>query len=272
MTISDSLSQDYEQEIRVWHERRIANLMRDYGWLTLVALDWLEEGTNSIPNVGTLTLKDNTITFKAVPGEVVPGASPILSGKPFTGGALRSDAEEGGPDMVMIGSRAFTVIKRGGRYAVRMWDKDSPRRKDFKGIERYPVSLKWKIEARWEPYDPPKHITVATVIPGYDAEYPVPGVATFSIDGKEYRLEPVLEEPGGDYFFIIGDKTNGKETYGGGRYLYSTPAKDGRVIIDFNKAYNPPCVFTEYATCPLPPPGNRLAIPVTAGEKNYEHD
>lgn len=266
-THTDSSVQTHQDEIRAWHERRIANLTRDYGWLTLIALDWLQESSNTVSGVGTILLKENVITF-----QTLPGAAAMVSGKQFTTGTLRSDADKGGPDTVMIGSRAFTVIKRGERYAVRMWDKNSARRKEFKGIERYPVSAKWRIEAKWQPYDPHKKISVATVIPGYVAEYPVPGAAVFSIDGNEYRLEPVLEEPDGDYFFIFGDKTNGKETYGGGRYLYAKPAKDGKVIIDFNKAYNPPCAFTEYATCPLPPPGNRLPISVNAGEKNYEHD
>lgn len=260
-------AQEYEKEIQAWHERRIATLKRDFGWLTLVALDWLNEGRNTVKGIGTVTLRAGEISFRPNDGVRV-----TLSGRPFLGGMLRSDADAGGPDTVVIDSRAFVVIKRGERYALRMWDKESPRRKQFKGIERYPVSLKWRIEARWEPYDPPKTIRVATVIPGYEEEYPVPGVAIFTIDGTEYRLEPVLEEPNGDYFFIVGDKTNGKETYGGGRYLYASPARDGKVILDFNKLYNPPCVFTEFATCPLPPQGNRLPIPITAGEKKYEHE
>lgn len=265
MTPSDSTA--YEKEIQAWHERRIANLKREYGWLTLVALDWLNEGTNDVREIGTVTLQGNQIFFRAN-----EGVNAIRSGKSVVEGLLRSDADAGGPDTVFVGSKAFVVIKRGDRYAIRMWDKESPRRQHFKGIERFPVSLQWRIEARWEPYTPPKQIRVATVIPGYEEEYPVPGVAVFTLDGKEYRLEPVLEEPGGDYFFIVGDKTNGKETYGGGRYMYAKPAKDGKVIIDFNKSYNPPCVFTEFATCPLPPPGNRLPIPIPAGEKYWKPD
>jgi uncharacterized protein (DUF1684 family) len=110
---------------------------------------------------------------------------------------------------------------------------------------------------------------IPTIIAGYEEDYPVPGVAIFEIGGKEYRLEPVLEEPNGDYFFIFGDKTNGTETYGAGRFLYAKPAQGGRVILDFNKSYNPPCAFTEFATCPLPPPQNKLPIRIEAGEKKY---
>jgi uncharacterized protein (DUF1684 family) len=266
MTRGDSATDAYEKEIRAWHERRIASLKKDYGWLTLVALDWLHEGPNEVKGIGMIVLHNTTITFEAF-----PNVEPTRSGQPFRAGILHSDAEKGGPDTVAVGSKAFVVIKRGERYALRMWDKESPRRQQFKGIERFPVSTKWRIEARWEPYTPPKTIRVATVIAGYEQEYPVPGVAIFTIDGKEYRLEPVLEEPHGDYFFIVGDRTNGKETYGGGRYLYASPPGNGKVIIDFNKLYNPPCVFTEFATCPLPPPANRLPIPIHAGEKKYDH-
>jgi hypothetical protein len=267
ITPDDSTKQVYENEVKAWHERRIANLKRDYGWLTLVALDWLHEGTRQVTGIGTLTLRGSEISFRASDGVAV-----TRSAKPFVGGSLRNDAEHGGPDTVVAGSKAFTIIERGGRFAVRMWDRENPKRKEFKGIERYPVSLQWRFEAKWEPYDPPKNISVATVIPGYQEEYPVPGVAIFTIDGKQYRLEPVLETPDGDYFFIFGDKTNGRETYGGGRYMYSKPAKDGRVIIDFNKSYNPPCVFTDFATCPLPPPENRLPLAVVAGEKYWKPD
>ena len=266
-THTDSSFLAHQDEIRAWHERRISNLKRDYGWLTLVALDWIKEGANEIPKLGSVTLDEGKVTFRIAQGVVAS-----VMGKPFSGGVLRTDHDEGGPDTVTIGSRAFIIIKRGDRFAVRIWDKESRHRKEFTGIERYPVSAKWRIEAQWLPYDPPKKIKVPSIIPEYLEEYPVPGVALLTIDAKQYRLEPVLEEPNGDYFFIFGDKTNGKETYGGGRYLYAKPAKDGKVIIDFNKAYNPPCAFTEYATCPLPPPGNRLPISVNAGEKNYEHD
>jgi uncharacterized protein (DUF1684 family) len=150
-----------------------------------------------------------------------------------------------------------------------MWDTQAQNRREFSGIERFPVSRNWRIEARWQPYDPPKTMKVPTIIAGYEEDYPVPGVAIFEIGGKEYRLEPVLEEPNGDYFFIFGDKTNGTETYGAGRFLYANPAQGGRVILDFNKSYNPPCAFTEFATCPLPPPQNKLPIRIEAGEKKY---
>lgn len=260
----DSTSLAHHEEVRSWHERRIRNLQRDYGWLTLVGLDWLKEGENQIYNVGTVTLHSGTISF--TPNVNIKAT---VNDKPFSQGVIVPEGQNIRPDTVRIGSKTFVVIKRGDRYAIRTWDKESKARTHFNGITRYTVSLGWRIEARWEAYNPPKQIKVPTVIPGYVEDYPVPGVAIFSIGGKEYRLEPVLEEPDGDYFFIYGDKTNGKETYSAGRFLYSKRAKDGKVVLDFNKAYNPPCAFTEHATCPLPPPENKLPIEVLAGEKNY---
>lgn len=263
-TRTDSTTILLEEEVRVWHEQRVKNLLRDYGWLTLIALDWLENGNNEIKNIGTLTLKNGTVSL-----QVNPGVKATLHGRPFTSGTLRIEGEGSLPDTITVGTRAFIVIQRGDRFAVRMWDTEARTRKEFSGIERFPVKSEWRIEARWEPYNPPKRMKVATVIPGYEQEYPVPGVAIFTIGGKEFRLEPVLESPEADYFFIFGDLTNRRETYAGGRYLYAKREQGGKVILDFNKCYNPPCAFTAYATCPLPPPQNKLPIRIEAGEKRY---
>jgi hypothetical protein len=259
----DSVALTHEQEVRAWHERRLTNLRRDYGWLTLVALDWLKEGSNEIRGIGSVFLTHGVAMFQAK-----TNVEAFVAGNLFLSGPLTPQGEQTA-DTVKIGTKAFIIIRRADRLAVRMWDKDSKRRREFDGVQRYPVSDKWRIEARWQQYEPPKQIKVPTITPGYVEDYPVPGAAIFTIEDKEYRLEPVLEEPNGDYFFIFGDKTNGKETYGAGRFLYSKPAVNGTVILDFNKSYNPPCAFTEYATCPLPPTGNKLPIRVEAGETKY---
>ncbi len=261
----DSSVRAYEEEIRLWHERRIASLKRDHGWLTLIALDWLNEGSNEIASTGTVTLENGKVSFY-----VSPGVQATLAGKPFTSGPVKTDAEVGGPEKIELGSRAFIIIKRGSQYAVRVWDSNALARKKFTGIERFPVSTAWRIDARWEPFNPAKQIKVPSVVPSYEEDYSVPGVAVFTIAGAEYRLEPVLEEGATDLFFIFGDKTNGKDTYGGGRFLYAKPPKDGKVVLDFNKAYNPPCAFSPYATCPLPPASNRLPVRIDAGEKKYK--
>jgi uncharacterized protein (DUF1684 family) len=249
----------YQNEIEDWHTRRINRLERAQGWLSLVALDWLNEEKNVVPSVGVITLKKEGVFV-----EIKKAVSATLNGRSFSAGILTSEE-----DTIMIGSRAFTVIKRSDQYAVRMWDSESPVRKSFSGIDRYPVDSRWRIEARWEPYSTPKKVDVPTVIPGVFDQDSVPGAAVFSIDGKKFRLEPTIEDSDPEYFFVFGDATNGKETYGGGRFLYTAQPKDGKIILDFNKAYNPPCAFTEFATCPLPLPENRLGIAVNAGEEKY---
>lgn len=253
-------------EVEEWHSKRIASLQREHGWLSLVALEWLEEGANTVGSKGTVT---------------VPGAPESLGTLTLSNGKVRwspadgvprdlkTDADEGGPDKVVLGRFAFVVIERKGRLAARVWDAEAPTRTSFTGIERWPVSERWRIEARWEPYEPPKKTVVPNIIPGLEDELPVPGAAVFTVDGKEYRLEPVLEEGDLPLFFIFGDATNGKGSYGAGRFLYTKAAKDGKVVLDFNRAYNPPCAFTPFATCPLPTPENRLPFRVEAGEKAW---
>jgi len=258
----DSTQGSYAAGVRAWHDRRIAGLKREHGWLSLVALDWLTEGRNEIPSIGVLTLNGGIVSL-----QTAPGVDARIEGKPFSFGVLKTDAEQGGPDKVEIRSRAFVVIKRGDRHALRMWDSNSEARKQFAGIDCFPIALAWRVEARWEAYDVPKNIKVPSVIPGYVEDYSVPGAAVFSVAGREYRLEPVVEPGARQLFFIFGDKTNGNQTYGSGRFLYTEFAHDGHVLLDFNKAINPPCAFTPYATCPLPPKANQLDVRIEAGEK-----
>jgi uncharacterized protein (DUF1684 family) len=249
----------YDEEVGAWHQQRLAGLQRPHGWLSLVALDWLKEGENSVAGFGTVALNKRTISFKAL-----PGAQTKIRGEAVSSGPLMADV-----DKVELGSKAFVVIRRGERFAVRMWDANADALRGFGGIERFPVSTAWKIEAAWEAYDKPKPIKVQSVIPYYLEDYIVAGAAVFTVDGKEYRLEPVGEPGARQLFFIFGDKTNGSETYGAGRFLYTEPAKNGKVVLDFNKAINPPCAFSSYATCPLPPASNRLSIRIEAGEKKF---
>ena len=259
----DSVKLSHEEEIGAWHAKRIEALKRPQGWLSLVALDWLNEGQNTLESLGTLTLNKGTVTF-----QVLPGVQAKVAGNAFASGVLRTEGGKERPDRVGIGSKVFTIIKRGDRFAVRMWDSNAGTLKGFSGIERFPVSERWRIEARWESYALPKAIKVASVIPGYLEDYSVPGVAVFSIGGREFKLEPV-GSGSETLFFIFADETNGKESYGAGRFLYTDPPKGGKLIIDFNKAINPPCAFTPYATCPLPPASNSLPVRIEAGEKSF---
>ncbi|NUN68380.1 MAG: DUF1684 domain-containing protein [Bacteroidetes bacterium] len=251
----------YLRSVEEWHRARINGLKREHSWVSLIALDWLKQGEQTVPGVGTLTLSGSVVILR-----VEQGRTATLNGQPFSADTVTPDK-----DKIIVGPKAAAVIERGGRFAVRVWDADVPARKAFTGIERYPVDPQWRIEARWIAYTTPKTIEIPTVIPDLLQEGIVPGVAVFTIDGKEYRLEPTIEEGSDELFFVFGDRTNGKETYGAGRFLYSAAPKEGKVILDFNRSYNPPCVFTDYATCPVPLPENRLNVRIPAGEKNFRH-
>jgi uncharacterized protein len=254
----------YQQEIKDWDAQRISGLKRPYGWLTLVMREWLNEGKNEFSSIGTLTVQKGTVQ-----ATIVPELKATRAGKSFTSGQIYSGADSTSQEKVEIGSRAFVVIERGGRLAVRMWDTTAEARIKFTGTNRFPVDSSWRITARWQAYKKPKIIKIASIVPGLVDESPVPGVAIFTIHSKEYRLEPIAEEGSDELFFIFADKTNGHETYDPGRFLYAPMPQDGKVILDFNKAYNPPCAFTTFATCPLPPAGNHLGVRIEAGEKKY---
>ena len=269
----------YRKEIEAWRARRIERLRADGGWLTVVGLFWLEPGKNAVGSghgnkvvlpagtpdfAGVLERTSDSVTFHAAPGSGVSSG-----GKPVATQALASDAD-GEPTVLSVGSVTFYVIRRGSRLGVRVKDARSPARREFRGIDNYPTDPKWRVEARFEPYDPPKSIPIPNVL-GTEEPTPSPGALVFELDGRTYRLDPIVETGETDLFVIFGDRTNGKETYGAGRFLYASPPVGGRTILDFNKAYNPPCVFTPYATCPLPPPQNKLPIEVPAGEKKYGH-
>ena len=165
----------------------------------------------------------------------------------------------------------FYVIQRADNYFIRLKDRQSEALRTFTHIERFPVDPRWRVEARWESYDPPKSVSTPNIL-GYESEDSCLGAAVFEVDGKTCRLE-ATGDPEVSLFFVFGDATNAHETYGGGRFLYTDPPDStGKIVIDFNMAYNPPCVFTPYATCPLPPKENRLALRIEAGEKSYaEH-
>jgi uncharacterized protein len=172
------------------------------------------------------------------------------------------------PTTVSFGPANFYVIDRDGRKALRVKDSDAATRKGFLGIDYFPIDPSWHIVATWVPFNPAHKLEIGSVIGTID-KVDVPGKAVFQRDGHTYELLPYQEEPGGDLFFVIADRTSGKETYGAARFLDAALPKDGKVILDFNEAFSPPCAFTHFATCPLAPPENRLDLRVTAGEKKY---
>jgi uncharacterized protein (DUF1684 family) len=176
-----------------------------------------------------------------------------------------SDAD-GRPDLVQSGDFTMFVIKRGPKHAVRLRDLHSPMRQQFHGLRWYAVKEKYRVVGRFVPYHQPQKIAITNVL-GQSEYEQSPGYVTFRLMGHSYRLDPVTE--GNQLFFIFRDLTSTHTTYGAGRFLYSDPAREGKVILDFNKAENPPCAFTPYATCPLPPKQNRLPARIEAGEMRY---
>jgi len=268
----------FNQDVAKWRSERVERLRKPDGWLSLVGLHWVEPGVHQVgkadandiqlrtgpANLGTLTLKDGKATLKPN-----PAAGVTIDGKPATGEvALQSDAT-GNPTIVAFnkGTANFQVIERSGRVALRVKDANAPTRTGFVGIDYFDADPAWRFNARFEPHPKGKTIQIASIINTIDP-MANPGDVVFEKDGKTYRLEAV-DEGDGQLFLIFADRTNGKTTYGAGRFLYADPVKDGMTVVDFNKSYNPPCVFTHYATCPLPPPENRLDMTITAGEKSY---
>jgi len=188
---------------------------------------------------------------------------------------LGSDDSEH-PSKITTGTVTITIIHRSERYGLRIKDSKAPARTQFHGLRWYPPDETYRVQAKWIPYNPPHQVAIPTIL-GTEVKSDVPGAAEFTLDGKMLRLEPILESPDEkELFFILRDTTSTTETYGAGRFLY-TPLPDhglaepGELVLDFNRAQNPPCAYTPYATCPLPPPQNRLPIAIPAGQQRY-HD
>jgi uncharacterized protein (DUF1684 family) len=262
--------------VEAWRSQRYAALQRDIGWLTLAGLDWLRPGVNRIgtaPDVeivvasgpalaGTLTVSDEGVRADGAPD----GLS--VDGVPVADLPLTSD-EAGAPTLLELGALRLCLIERGGRMAVRTWDTAAAARREFEGIDHWQVTPEWRIEARFEP-TPGRTIRVPDVL-GTDEEDESPGDVVFEAAGVTHRLQALPGGDSGELWLVFGDATNRHETYGGGRFLYTgAPDAGGHVVIDFNRAYNPPCVFSPYATCPLPWPANRLPIRIEAGERNWD--
>jgi len=270
---------DYHEEIEAWRSNRVERLTSEDGWLSLVGLFWLEEGESSIGSdqessirlpenkapgrVGSIWLRDGKALL-----EVEPSVEVLHEGASVESLELADDSE-GPPTLFRLGDLSAYLIRRGEEVALRVKDRNHPAREAFTEIDDYPTDESWRVEGRFEYYEPTRAIPIPTVLGTINTQ-PSSGAVVFEVDGEIHRLD-VLAEPGDEEMFIIfADKTSGKETYGGGRYLYAkAPDQEGNVVVDFNKAYNPPCVFTPYATCPLPPRQNRLPIAVEAGEKVY---
>jgi uncharacterized protein (DUF1684 family) len=271
---------NYQRAVSEWRAEREAKLKADDGWLTVVGLTWLKEGDNRVgsnPNfevrlpktapdkVGTLTLKAGKVRFRPEKGVAV-----TMNGTTAKETELKPDIDAN-YDRLAVGRVKFFIIQREDKFGVRIKDNDSAARREFTGLKWYPVDPSWRVQAKFVPWDKPYKVTFDTAA-GVKEQDESPGYVSFRRGGKEYRLEPVVED--NELSFVMRDQTSGKTTYGASRFLYAAMPKNGvkqsgAVELDFNKAENPPCVFTDFATCPLPLPQNRLPLAVTAGEMMY---
>ena len=273
-------AQSYEAEINEWHKQREERLTKPDSWLSLAGLFWLKDGANTFGSdisnaivfpekapafVGTFYVRNGKVKviLKAEALVTIDGERELEK--------TLNDAAEGKTGIMKSGSLSWYVIKRGDKFLIRLKDSVNPAIANFTGIKRYPVDKRWRVKARLEPYDPPKKLEIANVL-GQVSYVDCPGALLFEINGKEYRLDPEGKPGEKTWFLNFSDETSGRETYGAGRYLVlDAPDEDGITHIDFNKAYNPPCAFSPYATCPLPPKQNHLDVEIRAGEKNYGH-
>lgn len=271
----------FAREQRRWRAARLADVTRPDGWTSLVGLHWVGRGPHYVgsapdngiriakgpPQLGMLELRKDG-ALRLVPAS---GAGLTLDGAPLTSAAeLRSDADEHGPSAIGFdqGKGIAMVIKRGDRYALRVKHADAEARTGFVGLDYWPASPQWRIAARFLPHPPGRTIPIANITGGID-DTPNPGVVEFAHGGRSWRLE-ALDEGDGELFLVFADRTNGRGSYSAGRFLDAgKPDAQGRVMLDFNRSYNPPCAFTAFATCPLPPPENRLDLAIAAGEKAY---
>jgi uncharacterized protein len=270
----------FESGQRAWRSQRRERLLAPDGWASLVGLHWIERGTHRVGSgaangirlsigperLGLLHLEPEGVRFTPQ-----AGVDLSLDGAPLqVATALRTDAHADGPSVLGFddGRGQAMVIERSGRHALRVKHADAPTRTGFAGLEYWPGGRDWRVQARFEPHPPGRTIPIANIIGTLD-DMDNPGVVVFERDGVEYRIE-ALDDGSQDLFLVFADRTSGHGSYPAGRYLYTPrPDDSGRMTVDFNRAYNPPCAFTAFATCPLPPPENRLELSIEAGEKTY---
>lgn len=273
----------YKQSVEKWRQDYENSLKADDGWLTVAGLFWLHEGQNRF---GSAAGNDIVLPAGSAPAtagyfdfhagktvvHVNPGVpvtwlkSKTPNTKPIEAAELQPDSRQ---DRLVIGDLTLYVHKSGERFSIRMKDKNSKLRREFHGLRWFPVNEAYRVTARYVPYDAPRQVEIQTVL-GDKEHLTIAGQAIFSLNGKEHRLEAEKEDDG-TLTFVFRDLTSRKDTYQAARFLDTDPPKDGKVELDFNKAYNPPCAYNPYTTCPLPSPGNRLQVEIPAGEKRY-HD
>ena len=271
----------YVTSVKKWRAEREDKLKADDGWLTVAGLFWLKEGVNTFgtdPNlaivlpsgsvpakVGSLELHNGVVILR-----VSEGVAVNVNDQPASEHELKIDSENQKPDIITIGDLKMIVIKRSNRIGLRVRNMSSSARRDFKGLRWFPIKKSFRVVATYTPFEKPKEMTIVNVL-GDELKMTNPGILTFKLNGRTYQLKPVVENDH-ELFIIFRDRTAGSSTYPAGRFLYADLPKDGKVVLDFNKAENPPCAFTKFATCPLPPRQNFLPLSIEAGEMNYHLD
>lgn len=264
------------KEIQAWRDKHEADYRRDY--VPLAGLFYLKAGENSAgsaptnaivlpkrvaPAIGRFMFDAGRVRF-----EPAAGVPMTLNGKPLSGPvALRSDGDAGGPDRLALGDIELWVHNSGERRTIRMRDPQSDMARTFAGFDWFPIDLRYRVVGRFIKDAAPRELKIPTLVGDFDV-YQTEGVVEFTLNGRALKLRPLTTRPG-RFFFVFKDVSSGKETYEAARFLYSDLKADGTTILDFNEAYNPPCAFNEFTTCPVPLPENRLPIAVLAGEKDY---
>ena len=270
----------YQADIEKFRQQREAKLTSDVGWLTIAGLHFLTRPETTVgaaadndvvlpagapARVGTFVVgKTGKISVRLEPGL----SAKLLDGKPFTGGEIKTDGA-GPPERLVFGDIQVWVHQSGDRPAIRIRDRNNHLRKAFTGMKWYPVNASYKVEGTFVPFEKAQTFEVPNMLGDID-KMESPGHVKFTLNGKEHNMLAITEDEE-SFWFIFRDLTSGEETYPAARFLYTgRPGAGGKVTLDFNRAENPPCAFNPYATCPLPPPENRLQVKVEAGEKIYE--
>lgn len=262
----------YQRSFEKWKGELVDDLKQE--WLPLAGLFWLKPGENSfgadLKNVvvlpkgpahaGSFILQGKTVTAR-----FAPDAKATIAGKPATTAELQPDTS-GDPTVVELGNLRLHVIVRGERVGIRLKDLDSDAVRQYHGPQFFPLDLSYRVTATWIPSDGKKTVDVPNVL-GDISPTPIAGTAVFKINGQELRLTDLGGDASKGLFFVFSDPTSKTNTYPGGRFLKTEPVTNGEVVLDFNRAYNPPCAVTAYATCPLAPKENRLSVPIPAGEE-----
>ena len=274
LAVPADVPEDYEAEIMEWREGRLERLKSPFGFLNLVGLYWLEGGETRIgsapdndivfpakaaPLIGVLSVSDDGVHLDVEQGV------PVYDGETAVQSVLMADDTTDEPMALLHGSLAWTIIKRDERFALRLRDFEHPAAQNFAPLDYYPIDPAFRVEATLRPFDEPKILNVNTTIDGLGYRPESPGKLAFDIDGVTHELEAY--KSGDRLFIVFGDETTGRETYPAGRFLYTAwPDENGKTILDFNKAYNPPCAFNAFATCPVASPRNRLKTRIEVGE------